>query len=118
MLQKILFFTGGIVFTIAFQVTIGSAQCKPDYTGSGYSPSSNCGDYLIPTPPVLGSDLFYSDARIFPTPPVFGSLYRHPGLPCSRQHFQAGISARFIYRHPPRTSAPAAVTTLRHKSGH
>jgi len=77
MLRRILRFAGGIVLGIVVQETIGLALCKPGDTGS--SRSATC-EYLIPNPPVLGSDTFYSDPKIFPAPPVFGLLYSHPGV--------------------------------------
>jgi hypothetical protein len=61
-----------------------AAQCKPGYAASGSPLSSSCSQPVVPSAPlpgpVLGSDVFYSDPRIYPVPPVFGPLSSHPGV--------------------------------------
>jgi len=74
MLQRILLLA--IVMVVVEVIAV--AQCRPGYTGSGYYRSSSCGEYLIPKAPVLGSDVFYSDPRIFPVPQAYGYPYSQP----------------------------------------
>jgi hypothetical protein len=76
MFQRVLL-GGAMVAGIVLVAPRASAQCKPGQSVVG---SAGCGASLSREAPVLGSDVFYSDPKIFPTPPVFGPLYSQPGV--------------------------------------
>lgn len=74
-MRRILLISAAMLFAIVLLEAVGSAQCRPGYTGSGYYRSSNCGEYLIPKADPFGAG-FYSAPMIFPGP--YGYGYAQP----------------------------------------